>query len=448
MDYLGDNAGLGLTSEQTEKVLQFQDLTGIEDMSICRDVLQRHQWNLEVAVQEQLNIREGRPSLYATETRPPAVVSDHLAQHIFYTPPTDGSGSGLRGLIKTVINFFWSFCYNTLMAFIQIGRRILGRDTRGYITNPIEDVMNFIKLYEEKYSNTHPVFYQGTYSQALNDAKRELKFLLLYLHNEDGVDTATFCRSTLSERSVIQYIDTNFLFWGCNMKSGEGQKVCQLYKPGHFPYMAVVVLKDSRMTIVSRMEGFCDANLLIQRMSTVVGEFEINLIQARADRVEASLNRSLRAYQDEAFMESLRADQEKERRREEERQAAEAEQRRLDEEARHEQELKDNIAREKIESVTKVPSEPDANHPDVIHVVFKLPDGTRIDRRFLKSHSLEAIFYFVFCHPSAPDSFEITTNFPKRVLHCRKEGPTDVVQTLEEAGLKNREVLFINDLDA
>lgn len=47
-------------------------------------------------------------------------------------------------------------------------------------------------------------------------------------------------------------------------------------------------------------------------------------------RVEASLNRSLRAHQDEAFLESLRADQEKERRREEQRQALEAEQRRLE----------------------------------------------------------------------------------------------------------------------
>lgn len=39
----------GLTNEQTEKVLQLQDLTGIEDMSVCRDVLIRHQWDLEVS---------------------------------------------------------------------------------------------------------------------------------------------------------------------------------------------------------------------------------------------------------------------------------------------------------------------------------------------------------------------------------------------------------------
>lgn len=47
--------------------------------------------------------------------------------------------------------------------------------------------------------------------------------------------------------------------------------------------------------------------------------------------MEASLNRSIRAFQDEAFMESLRADQEKERRREEDRRAAEAELRKQEE---------------------------------------------------------------------------------------------------------------------
>lgn len=133
MDYLGDNAGLGLTTDQTEKVLQFQDLTGIEDMTVCRDVLQRHQWNLEVAVQEQLNMREGRPSVYASEARPPAVVSDHLAQHVFYTPPTDGSASGLRGFIRSVLNFFWSICYNTVVTILQLGRRLLGANIRGGI---------------------------------------------------------------------------------------------------------------------------------------------------------------------------------------------------------------------------------------------------------------------------------------------------------------------------
>lgn len=143
------------------------------------------------------------------------------------------------------------------------------------------------------------------------------------------------------------------------------------------------------MTVVGRMEGYCDPTLLLQRLNTVVSDFEISLVQTRADRYEASLNRSLRAHQDEAFLESLRADQEKERRKEEERLAREAELRREEEEARAEEERRQSIAREKIESVDKVPDEPDSQHPDAVHVVFKLPCGSRIERRFLKTHSLE-----------------------------------------------------------
>lgn len=127
-------------------------------------------------------------------------------------------------------------------------------------------------------------------------------------------------------------------------------------------------------------------------------------------RFEASINRSLRQHQDEAFMESLRADQEKERRRQEQRLAVEAEERRLREvnkrnhtpfmklnlcfssqELIAEEERRQAIAREKIECVSKVPSEPDVNHPDAIHIVIKLPCGERLDRRFLKSHSLEVL---------------------------------------------------------
>lgn len=75
--------------------------------------------------------REGRPSVYASEARPPAVVSDHLAQRVFYAPPSDGSGSGLRGFIRNLLNFFWSVCYGTVVTILQIGRRLLGADVRG-----------------------------------------------------------------------------------------------------------------------------------------------------------------------------------------------------------------------------------------------------------------------------------------------------------------------------
>lgn len=56
------------------------------------------------------------------------------------------------------------------------------------------------------------------------------------------------------------------------------------------------------------------------------------------------------------------------------------------------------------------------------------------------------VYNYVFCHPASPDTFEITTNFPKRVLDTN--GATSASVTLNEVGLRNREVLFVNDLDA
>lgn len=54
-----------------------------------------------------------------------------------------------------------------------------------------------------------------------------------------------------------------------------------------------------------------------------------------------------------------------------------------------EEERRQSIAQEKINSVYKVPDEPPMTHPDAVHVVFKLPCGSRLERRFLKTHSLE-----------------------------------------------------------
>lgn len=54
--------------------------------------------------------------------------------------------------------------------------------------------------------------------------------------------------------------------------------------------------------------------------------------------------------------------------------------------------------------------------------------------------SLQELYNFVFSHPQSPEEFEITTNFPKRVL---KRGVS-----LRDAGLNDRDVLFVNDINA
>lgn len=140
-------------------------------------------------------MREGRPSLFATEARPPAVVRDHVAQQIFSDNdnPDPNARGGLRNIFAFVVNYLFTFCYNFITTIPGILFNIFRGDERRIVTDPLGDVMNFINNYSARYS-PHPVFYQGTYSQALNDAKQELKFLLVYLHSDSSSETPNFCR--------------------------------------------------------------------------------------------------------------------------------------------------------------------------------------------------------------------------------------------------------------
>lgn len=108
-----------LSNEETEKVLQFQELTAIDDINVCRDILVRNNWNLELAFQERERLNEGTPSIYASsqDVRAPAVLNDRFLQHIFVSNRTNNSNGsgGIFGLFSYVINW----CYTTFLSFIQ-----------------------------------------------------------------------------------------------------------------------------------------------------------------------------------------------------------------------------------------------------------------------------------------------------------------------------------------
>lgn len=426
-----------LSGDQTEKVIQFQDLTGIEDLAVCRDVLQRHNWNLEVAVQEQLNLYEGRPSMYAQDSRsrPPLVVDNSSSRIYFNRAGSSSGGSG--GLLP----YFFSMCYNIVSSILQLVFAIFRSEVRPISSDPVEDVMTFIRSYEERYGTIHPVFYQGSYYQALSDAKQELRFLLVYLQKDETQDTDKWCRNTLNDPEVIRYINTHTLFWACNVQSGEGYKVAEALKSGSYPFLAVIVLRDNQMEILERMEGGPSATDLISRLETLIQQNEINLIQARQDRAERSAAQSLRQQQDRAYEESLRADQEKDRRREEERKAREEQEAREKEQLHAQEEEIQRIRLKKALTVEKIPMEPEPANPNACHLQIKLGERT-MKRRFLMSDTTEDVYHWIFSQPDSPASFEITTSYPKRILYpCRD------TLTLSSAGLTHREVLHVNNLD-
>ncbi|XP_013402150.2 FAS-associated factor 2-like [Lingula anatina] len=442
--------GDDLSSEQTEKLLQFQDLTGLEDMERCRTLLERHNWDMEVAVQDRFNEEEGRPSLFRDQQRevrtPPVNVSpvDQRVIHISRGRPPQG----IMGWGIFIVMLPFRFVYSSLMDILRFFWRLFMPDPRRTVTDPVGDVTSFIQEYDSQFGETHPVFYQGSYSQVLNDAKNELKFLLVYLHGDDHQDTPEFCRSTLGNADVIEFIDARMLFWGCNTNSPEGFRVSQALRENTYPFLALIVLRQNRMTVVARIEGPIGPVELIERLTRVMEDNEASLIAVRADREERHFNRSLREQQDEAYLESLKADQEKEKKKREE---MEKQKQELEEAKRREMEIvkkQEEIMRRKEELRTSIPEEPAVDDPDAIKVLVKLPDGTRIERRFCGSWSAKHLYNFVFCHEMTPDDFSIVTNFPRKTLPCQPvDGQPDPPSFIELKFGKS-ELVFVHDHEA
>lgn len=305
-------------------------------------------------------------------------------------------------------------------------------------------MLRFKDDFEREYGAIHPTFYQGSYSQALNDAKRELRFLLIYLHSSEHQDTEEFCRSTMTNEGFKEYVNGNMLFWAANVKSSEGYRVSRAVREATYPFLALICLRDNRMTVVGRMEGILTVDDYISRLARLIADNEALLVAARVDRQERTQAQQLREEQDEAYLESVRADQEKERkkREEEDKKRQEEETRRRKEEAKRNREH--SIAQDRVDRKFRVPDEPDATNADSIRVLIKLSNGKRLERRFLKSHPLQSLYDFVFCDEESPAEFVLVSNFPRKVYALDSASEH---QTLEDAGIETNAMLFVQNIE-
>ena len=107
-----------------------------------------------------------------------------------------------------------------------------------------------------------------------------------------------------------------------------------------YPFFALVVLKQGRLIVCERIEGAIPGPELISRLRTAMTDNEGELVVERTERLRRLEDQRLREEQDKAFQDSLAADREKERRREEDQNRAA----RL---AREQQEIQEQEQRDK-----------------------------------------------------------------------------------------------------
>ena len=112
------------------------------------------------------------------------------------------------------------------------------------------DVVRFREVLDQQYGLLHPIIYDGTYSQALERAKQDLRFLLVYLHCPSHQDTDDFCTKVICSPELTNFAsEQNVIFWACSVDSGEGYRVSEALHESTYPFLAVIVLRQNRMMI-------------------------------------------------------------------------------------------------------------------------------------------------------------------------------------------------------
>ncbi|KAI9489078.1 hypothetical protein BDB00DRAFT_845121 [Zychaea mexicana] len=428
-----------LDDHQKELLNQFQAVTQSDDFEASISRLSHYNWNLERAVgsvyeanSSHDSAREKLEEEVASSTSSQQPSSNQAAAVTATSSSSSSSSSStspsprqqssstapqrpFRLGLFSLLTWPFGIAWNITWAILSFASRLLSRPSITSSTNsqqqqqrqdPRTVAARFLREFEIKYGETHAEFYQGGYSQALENARRDLRFLLVVLQSDEHDDTEQFCRETMTSEELVNYLrEKNVLVWGGNVRESEAFQVSSTLQATTYPFMAIIALQQSsstssgslKMTVVDRIEGPASPSTVIRRFDTVMQRHGNTLNRMRMERDQREMERRLRQEQDQAYRESLKADQEKERQAKLEREAAA----KAEEEAKRAEEERLAYAEKRKQYVRylcrKLPAEP--TEGSVAKLSFRLADGERVIRKFKGDVPLEALYEFVEAYP-------------------------------------------------
>eukprot|EP00111_Clytia_hemisphaerica_P006708 TCONS_00019388-protein len=456
-----------ISSENQQKLTELQQIVG-KDVEECKSLLLKHSWNMEAAVHSVFSEQEGIASVWdnisesaqqrqqqSPSLRPPQSSSStstrisrpyHVGRTVQMNNARQSWATWLLNAPYNILHFGLSFAYYSASQFVLFIVRIVWPTFGRTPTDPVEDVTKFKENFEEEYGSTHPTFYLGSYGQVLADAKKELRFLLVYLHAPHHQSTPEFCRNVLSNENFREYtINRRLLFWGCDISTNEGHRVSRAMRETTYPFLAVVCLREGRMTVVWRIEGCLDLDRLIAVCEQVFNDNEAALVAAQAERNERNFSRSLREEQDQDFLKSLEEDKKKSALKKEKEDAIKEVERvkkeKEDERLRKLEELANRrqVCRTKFESLV----EPSQGDEGVVKLRIRLSNGENMQRFFMKSDTLQLLYDYVLSNDASPSEFQLRTSFPRNVYPLDE---TNCERTLESIGIKTSTQFLVEDL--
>ncbi|KAI1108849.1 UBX domain-containing protein [Nemania sp. NC0429] len=436
-----------LSTDQREALEQYTQVTA-QDAKEAVALLDRSQWNVQIAIakffdgegpdpvaeavaaqnrqQQQLrheNLQESLEASLGLNGRPRPRERPDPAPRIVPQATTTRRTPFLLAIIfapfnlgyRAVSTLFRTFIYifsflppsvrpHSLMTSITAGfSGIKGRR----MLLPADTAVRFRQEFEEEYGANALPFHEGGFAQALDLAKRDLKFLLIVLISPEHDDTESFARETLLAPDVVDFINdpaNNIILWGGNVLDSEAYQVAAEYNCTKYPFSCLVCLTpkegSTRMSIVKRLAGPLPPSTYLAEIQTAINKYAPDLAGVRAERTAQQVARNLRTEQDDAYERSLARDRERAKQRKEAEAAAAATEKKAQEEAAAAERRERQKQQWRRWRATTIRPEPDAtaDAKDVVRLALNMPAAGRVVRRFPADTTVEELYAFVECH--------------------------------------------------
>lgn len=429
-----------LNSSQQEALQTYTAVTD-QDPIAAIPLLQRAEWNVQIAIARFFDgepttdpVAEARAQLPSTSARQtsnlqyeallagtrPSVSRtdpDDVVERVDTSSATETQyrPSFLISLLFTPFNIIYRVLSTVLSPFgflvpsflSRLFNRLIYQQSRPVrrALPPGENTGRFIREFSEEYGeNTLPLVETG-FNLALDNAKRDLKFILVVLLSPSHDENHTWVRDTLLSSQFKTFLDMHkdeMILWGGNVKDSEAYQVSGSLQCTKFPFAALVCQTtesgSSNMTVIMRAAGTTTASELVAKLGTAMTSHQAQLGAARAQRMEQQASRSLRQEQDSAYERSLAQDRERARQRREEQEAAARAEREARELAQALERKQQDMAQWKQWRAQSLPDEPEADVKDAIRISIRMSSGDRVIRRFRADADLEELYAFVECY--------------------------------------------------
>ena len=312
---------------------------------------------------------------------------------------------------------------------------------------------SFVDEFVTRYGPLVPVFYIGKLEAALREAlhcsTKDRKIFGVYLHSDDTIFAHIFCKNTLCDENVVNFLTSNFIIWPWDLtlkpfedsfyqissrvlsngaNSAHNSVITTLKElKDRLPLLLIITRSRGNNEISAIIEGDCSNEMLMNRLMQACELFEMQRLKDERDEANRDEREKIKREQDAAYQASLELDK--------------AKRQKQTEDLEKEKEKGRQLEQRKVDAKNSLPIEPADNETvQVSRIRFRLPSGEFLQRKFFVSNKLKCLIDFVTSHGYLGENYKLLSSWPRRDLTTES-----TEKTLEELKLFPQETLTLEE---